>query len=272
MALFTKTAGGITFNESCIEDKYIIEKFLIIAKNHGFDNRVITYGVSPSPDFGYFDLASRYWRTSLCIYMSGGVSCFLECGIGFTEPWLFNARHSFELTLKGLLLYSVWLEGVNNNLELSANISSIKNIRSHFPNMHSLSQIYTDYENKIKSVIENWNMEISESHPSLNQLLLNKNDKIILDELNRSDPTSFTFRYPSLKKESEHMIQRLDWKHDETQLFPKTGLPKESGYFFDHIKTVNSLHDFNMRLTDIKNSISGTGDYIEEMQSYMSDF
>lgn len=272
MALFIKTSDGYKINEACIEEEYIIDKFTSSAQEYGFDDRLITFGVSPSPDFGYFELANRYWRSSLCIYLSGCVGCFLESGIGFTESWLFNARHSFELTLKGFLLFSVWLEGVNQDLELSAHVSSMEGLRKHFTSLHLLSHIYADYEKKIESVIQNWNSEISEEPPSLDESLLNKDEKIILDELDGVDSNSFTFRYPSLKRGPEDVIQRSDWKHDETQLFPTTGLPKESGYFFDHIKAVNALHDFNMRLTNIKNYLSGIGGYIGDIQDFIQDY
>lgn len=271
MALFVKTPDGYEIDESCWEERYIVERLKSSVQEYGFDDRVITLGVSPSPDFGYFDLASRYWRSSLCVYFSGCIGCFWESGIGFTEPWLFSARHSFELTLKGFVLLSAWLDGVNRDLGLPACYSSMRGLRSHFTNLHSLSQIYADYEKKIRSVIEGWNKEIAEEPPSLDELLLNTDDKNVLDELDASDLNSFTFRYPSLKKGSEDVIQKSDWKHDKAELYPISGLPKQSGYFFDHIKAVNSLHDFNMRLTAIKNSLIGIGAYIEDIQVYITD-
>jgi hypothetical protein len=54
-------------------------------------------------------------------------------------------------------------------------------------------------------------------------------------------------------------------------LLPKTGLPKESGYFFDHIMVMNSLHDLNMELNAIKNFHNHIWDYIGVLQDYAGE-
>jgi len=269
MALFIKTHDGLKVNDSCFEEQRIVEKFFVIAERNGFDNRVITYGVFPSPDFGYFDLADRFWRASLCIYLSGGIGCFWESGIGFTEPWLFNARHSFELILKGFLLFSVWLEKVKNETLSSGDITEIETLKEYFKSPHSLLEIYNNYQSRVKKVIENWKSKILDNPPELDRLTLKTDCEYILNELNELDTKSFTFRYPSLKKGSIDVIQKADWKHDASKLYPNTGLPKESGYFFDHIKSINSLHDLNTDLTNIRNYFNSISDYIGEMQDYI---
>jgi len=269
MALFQETPDGYEINETCIEESYILQRFYTSAKEHGFDKRVITYGVRPSPDFGYWDLASRYWRASLCLYFSGCVGCFWESGEGFTEPWLFNARHSFELSLKGCLLFSVWLEQANENLGVSGYVERVDKLRSHFPQSHSLQRIYDDYARRVASTLENWNSENCEEPPSLQELVLNPTAHTVLQELDAGDPHSFTFRYPSRRSGTQDVMQRCDWRHDATQLYPATGLPKKSGYWFDPIKTANSLHDFNLQLSNIKAYLGGIGDHIGHMYDYL---
>jgi hypothetical protein len=192
-------------------------------------------------------------------------------GIGFTEPWLFNARHSFELRLKGLLLYSVWFEDVNKNILSSGAISDIINLRDRFPDIHSLSTIYSDYRKKIESVIKDWSPELTGDIPSLNDLLLSSEQEEILEELHELDKKSFRFRYPTLKKGTIDVIQIVDWKNDTTKLYSKTGLPKESGCFFDHIKTINSLHDLNTGLINISNYLNAIWDNVGYMQELMED-
>ncbi len=269
MSLFEKTSDGIGINDSSFHEKHMIEKYISMINEQGIDFLPITYGVDPSPDFGYFDLADRYWRTSLCIYMAGIVRCFWESGVGFTEPWLFNVRHSFELKLKGLKLFSVWLEAVNQNIDTSGYVSSIEQLRRNFSNVHSLSSLYNDFSDSIKIAINNWSNEFSDEPPSLNEFFLNHQNKTILDELDEADPSSFSFRYPSIKNGQTDEIQKLGWKHDPNQLFPQSGLPKRAGYFFDHIKTVNSLHGLNTELTRIVNLSNSIWDYIGEMQRYI---
>lgn len=271
MTLITKIKNGLEFNDSCIHEKQIIEKYISAIREHGFDTLLITWGVDPSPDFGYFDLASRYWRASLCIYMSGGVHCFWERGVGFTEPWLFNARHSFELTLKGLKLFSEWLKAVNENIRTTGYVSSIVALKKIFSKLHSLSSLYADFKDSIQQAIQGWNSEIFQQAPSLKELVLSPHSEKILTELNEIDPNSFSFRYPSLKNGQTDEIQRLNCKPQPVELLPKTGLPKESGYFFDHIKTVNSVHDLNSELSKIVNLCNSIWDFVGDMQDYIQE-
>ena len=269
MAFIHKTADGLTFNTSCLDEARIIEKFNLNANEHGFDQLPITYGVNPSSDFGYFKLAENYWRTSLCIYMAGSSGCFMENGIGFTEPWLFNTRHSLELTVKGILLFSVWLQKVNMDLEESGYITSVKRLRDHFPKVHSLSDIYSEYKRNIQAVVTNWNTDISSDVPPVDKLLISNRAEDILNELNQIDPGSFTFRYPSLRHQEEDKIQQLGWRHDQSKLAPISGLPMESGYFFDHIKSINALHDLNSEFSEVKNFLGGIGCYIDDIQQFI---
>lgn len=271
MALISKTPDGIEFNDSSVQEQLIIEKYISAINKFGFNTLPITYGVNPSPDFGYFDLANRYWRASLCIYLSGGVHCFHERGVGFSEPWLFNARHSFELTLKGLKLFSVWLKSVSEHVETSGYVSSITRLRSSFSSSHSLSILYDDFKDSIQIALDAWNTEIFEEPPSIADFFLTAESERNLFELSELDPNSFSFRYPSLKNEQVDEIQKLDWKHDPTQLFPKSGLPKMAGYFFDPVKAVNSLHDLNTEFTKIVNLSNSIWDYLGDKQDYIRD-
>jgi hypothetical protein len=198
MSLINKTNNGYEFNESDASEKYIIEKFEVMFREYGFDSLMVTCGVSPTPDFGYFELADRFWRSSLCIYMAGGARCFWESGIGYSEPWLFNARHSFELSFKGLLLFTIWHEEVENDSLKSGHKNRMQDLRGYFQNPHSLLDIYLTYKTKIDNVIKCWNRSICEEVPQMDSMLLSNDCEEILKELDESDNKSFRFRYPSL--------------------------------------------------------------------------
>jgi len=270
--LFNKSKDGFEIDDSNPDEKNILERFSTVIEKYGFDDRPITFGLLPSPDLGYFDLADIYWRASLCLYLSGGVGCFQGSGIGFTEPWLFTVRHSIELRIKGFVLYTAWLENLNKDTGKSGVVSHINDLRKRFPKeQHGLVDIYNCYCVKINCIVGSWSTEITEEIPDRSKLLLNSKQKDVLKELNELDTKSFTFRYPTLKKGAVDVIQKADWKHDALKLYQNTGLPKESGYFFDHIKAVNSLHELNTSLVNISNYLNAIWDYIAEMQSLMGD-
>lgn len=95
--------------------------------------------------------------------------------------------------------------------------------------------------------------------------------KKILAEIDEADTTSFTFRYPSLKKDNVDHLQELDFKYDESELLPKTGLPKKSGYYFDHLKVINNLHKLMKEMKSIGQYLRAGSDYIGEIQDFEID-
>jgi hypothetical protein len=95
-----------------------------------------------------------------------------------------------------------------------------------------LHNLYNNYESRITAVINNWNTNEVLEKPEINLLLLKPTKMEMLKELDETNETSFRFRYPSLKQEDADSLQKIDWKHDSSMLFPKTGLPKKCGLFF----------------------------------------
>ncbi|NTU44125.1 MAG: hypothetical protein HGA99_01185 [Chlorobiaceae bacterium] len=253
---------GIYIDDEDIYEKYIIDSFVSLAGKKGFDCQVISSGVEPSPDFGYFALADRFWRASLCIYFSGTTNCFWESGTGYSEPWLFNARHAVELYIKGFLLNTVWLDKLQQNPFTTVRQTSLK-LKEVFNSIepHRLFSLYTEYHNRIECIIGNWNTEIISETLEISNLVLNQNAQEVLRELDEVDRTSFRFRYPSFKQERLDYVQKAGWNHDKDKLLPKTGLPIESSYFFDHIKVINSLHEL---VKDMKS--------IQEIFAYFNNF
>jgi hypothetical protein len=268
--------GGLFIDDSDTSEKYIIDSFMSLAENNGFDYLRISSGVEPSPDFGYFALADRFWRASLCIYFSGVTHCFWERGIGFSEPWLFNARHSIELYIKGFLLNTVWLDNIQSN-PLSPVRQTYFNFREIFNRrgVHHLSDLYKKYQERIESVIATWNTREFPETLELSSLLLSNEAQEILKELDEADNSSFRFRYPSLKQEQDNLehIQKAGWNHDNEKLFPKTGLPKESSYFFDHIKVINGLHQLIHEMKSVHEIFDGFNSFRDEqLNYYLSQF
>ncbi|MEW6408646.1 MAG: hypothetical protein AB1488_00840 [Nitrospirota bacterium] len=237
-----KKDGEISVDDSERDESPLVERFVTLVEKWGFDRLKVSSGINPSPDFGYFELADRFWRASLCIYFVGTTRGFWEDGVGYVEPWLFNARHSIELYLKGFLLYAFWFEELQNNHLSSGRKRQVDNLRSKINNPHNIYELYMDYENEFKNLIGRWNSEKLSDAPEVDKMLLSTEGKKILKEIDETDKTSFRFRYPSLKVEKADQLQELSWRHDESQLLPITGLPKRAGYFFDHVKVINSLH------------------------------
>lgn len=268
-----KKDGTIFVDDSDVSEKYIIDSFMSLAESRGFDHLRISSGVEPSPDFGYFALADRFWRASLCIYFSGITNCFWERGIGYSEPWLFNARHAIELYIKGFLLNTVWFEDIQNN-PLSPVRQSYHNFKEIFKDTkpHQLFDLYNkEYRARIEKVINNWNTTAIPETLELSSLLLSQESQEILKELDEADNSSFRFRYPSLKQDKIDYVQKSGWNHDDEKLLPKTGLPKESSYFFDHIKVINSLHKLITEMKSIHDNFIYYNDFRDEQLSdYLS--
>lgn len=263
--------GSMTIDNSDEEIKPIIEAFGTLIKKNGFDHLSVACGVNPSPDFGYFDLADRFWRASLCIYALGATSCFWERGAGYPEPWLFNARHAVELYIKGFLVNTIWLEELQNSSNLTTRKVEFSNLKKEFGNPHKLLDIYNLYTTRLTQVLGNWNLDAMPEVPEINYLVLGPDEKEIMEELDKSDETSFRFRYPSLKNGVTEALQQIDWHHDTSKLLPKTGLPTEAGYFFNHISVINSLYELVNELKKIKNYFEGITLFQDVINDYWSE-
>jgi hypothetical protein len=264
--------GEISIDDSELGEDDLLKRFVTMFEKWGFDKKNMSSGVTVGPDFGYFPLADRFWRASLCIYFSGVCGCFWESGVGYAEPWLFNVRHSIELYLKGFLLYAIWLEELKDNHLSQGSKKQILNLNKD----HGLADIYKKYDDKLKNLNSSWDKENLLQLPKLEKILLPTESKEILMEIDEFDKKSFKFRYPSLtagktkvangKKKSIDHLQELDWKHDYTQILPLTGLPKKAGYFFDHLRVINSFHPLIKEIRLIESYLSANWDYISEYQ------
>ena len=250
-------------------EKVLIEKLWVLLEKHGYDLDSASTGVFPCPDFGYFELAGRYWRASLCIYFAGFSKAFIEAGAGFLEPWLFNSRHAIELYTKGLLLYVAWYQELHHDFLKSGYKKQVDKIQ--IQNDHNPITIYNKYKKKLETVLSSWDSDENCEPPELNKLILTKRGEDILSEISEADPTSFRFRYPSLihrhgKKGKPHKIQEMSWKWNEEKLFSVTGLSKEAGIAFTHVKIINSIHDLFRELSDIGDCHDAFYAYFGEMQ------
>jgi len=250
-----------------LEEKTLIENLWALIEKHGIDIDSASAGVFPSPDFGYFALAGRYWRASLCIYFAGFSKGFIEAGAGFIEPWLFNARHSIELYLKGFLMYATWYKEIHHDFLKRGYKSQVEKIQ----NLHNMRKLYGEYKETIKELLNSWNSDEVCDPPELVKVILTDQGEEILNEISETDPSSFRFRYPSLvqhrgDKEKVHRIQELSWRWDKEKLFPLTGLPKTAGVAFTHIKAINCIHDLIKELSDIKDYHDGLYAYLGEVQ------
>jgi len=244
---------------------------LLKKRGFGFDTRNVSCGVNATPDFGYFELGDRFWRASLCIYFSGASGCFWESGAGYPEPWLFNTRHSIELYLKGFLLFAAWFRDLQDDFLSSGHRRHFYNLKSYINKPHNLYELYKDYKQRLEDVIAGWNIEEVPDHPKLDKMLLTTEGEEILKEFDEADRTSFRFRYPSLKIADRDRLQELGWRYDNSQLLPKTGLPTEAGFFFDHVKVINSFHKLRQEMKTIESYLNGCWDYIGEFQDIKLD-
>lgn len=271
MPFIQKDEAGLKLDTSAWEEERIIDGFEALFKKNGFDTQEVSCGVTPSPDFGYFALGNRFWRASLCIYFSGASRCFYESGAGYPEPWLFNTRHSIELYLKGFLLFVAWFNELQEDFLLSGNRIHYDNLKSYFKKPHNLYELYKDYQHRLEDVIARWSIKRGSYHPKLDKMLLSTEGEEILKEIDEADRTSFRFRYPSLKTSDKDHLQELNWTYDDSQLLPKTGLPKEAGFYFDHVKVINSIHKLIQEMKAIESYLGGCWDCIGEIQDVKLD-
>jgi hypothetical protein len=263
--------GTLTIDDSDSEILPIIEAFGSLIERKHFDHLRVACGVIPSPDFGYFELAFRFWRASLCIYAMGTTDSFYERGSGFPEPWLFNARHAVELYIKGFLVNTIWLEELQSTDHLTIRKVEFDNLKKEFGKPHKLTEIYAKYTTRLSQVLGSWNLDAMPEVPDFNMLVLGTDEKEMLEELDKSDETSFRFRYPSLKQGDTEALQKIDWHHDSSKLLPKTGLPTEAGYMFDHIFVINNLYKLVGELKKIKGYFEGITMYQDVLNDYWSE-
>jgi len=223
----------------------------------------VACGFPPSPDIGYFQLADRYWRASLCIYFSGATGCFREKGGGYPEPWLFNARHSIELYLKGFLMYASWFKELQHDFVSSTGARTYFNyLMKYLKPPHKLYDLYGKYREGLNDVNDKWDkLELSE-HPQLERMLLRSEGEDLLKEIDEADDNGFRFRYPTIAD----YLQKQSWVDDISQLLPRTGLPKKAGFLFDHVKVINSLHKLIEEINSIESYLNSCWDYIGEYQ------
>ena len=270
--------GNICIDDSEWDEEPLIDRFCTLIKKWRFDSLNVSTGVWSSPDFGYFDLADRFWRASLCIYFLGTSQGFWERGIGYAEPWLFNVRHSIELYLKGFLLYVIWFEELQHNHLSSGYKTQIDNLKTK----HELADLYEKCNDNLKSLVSGWNTEKLSNPPQLDKMLLTAQGEDILKEIIEADKKGFRFRYPSLVgrktkamnsniDRKKHCLQRADWKHDNKELLPITGLPKKAGYFFDHVKVINALHILIKEMKSIASYYDASWAFIGNLQDIELD-
>jgi len=105
----------------------------------------------------------------------------------------------------------------------------------------------------------------------MGKILLGQEGEEILKEIDEADRTSFRFRYPSLKRNQTDHLQEINWQYDDSQLLSKTGLPKNSGFFFDHITVINSFHKLIMEIKAIASYLGACWDHIGEIQDIALD-
>lgn len=275
MTIFIQNDKSLRIDTSNLElyEKHLIEKLWSLLEKHGYELDSASTGVFPCPDFGYFKLAGRYWRASLCIYFAGFSKAFIEAGTGFLEPWLFNSRHAIELYTKGLLLYASWYQELNGDPLKTGHKKQIEKIDT----AHNPIKIYEKYKDKLKAVLSTWNSDRICEVPELEKFILTERGEDILFEISEADPNSFRFRYPSLhhrrsKNESSQRIQQMSWEWNEEKLFPVTGLPKEAGIAFTHVKIINTTHDLIKELSDIVDYHDALYAHIEELQGFASEW
>lgn len=275
MALFSYDENGrigIIESDRCAFEGTLIEKLSTLLEVHGCDMDASTTGVFESPDLGYFALADRFWRASLCIYFAGFCKAFMEAGAGFLEPWIFNVRHSIELYLKGCILFTEWY----NELREDIGTSGRKTMVDKIENKHGLMDLYDIYRREITEVVGNWPLD-EDYTPEMEKLVLSEYGEKILQEISDADSSGFRFRYPSLMEKTpdgnkSHKLQEFAMTWDDKQLFPITNLPKKSGVGFRHVKMMNAFHDLFIEMKNIENYHDAIYTYIDELQSYMRNY
>jgi hypothetical protein len=271
MPFIEKEDKEVMIEDSDWEEKSLVDGFMALLGKRSLYDSEVSCGVNPSPDFGYCELGDRFWRGSLCIYFFGASNHFWERGAGYPEPWLFNARHSIELYLKGFSLFAFWFKELQENSLSSGLRKQIENLGALIKNFHGLYYLYADYRNSIQNIIGKWSVKGVSETPKLKNLLLSQEGEDLLKEIDEADKTGFRFRYPSLRKDQKDSLQKLSWRYEELQVLPKTGLPQEAGFCFDPRKVINSLHKLMHEMKEIRSYLGGCWDYIGEMQDIVLD-
>lgn len=261
------------------DDEYILEKLWPLVDKNGLDLDVISSGVSRGADFGNFELADRFWRASLCIFMAGITHCFWERGAGFTEPWLFNARHSAELYIKGFIHCTQWLQRLSEDSKASSFSNRDRPVYGH-----KLYPLYRSYVQQIDSLFSQTSRRGWLAEVKAEELLIEPEYESLLEELDSSDPSGFRYRYPSLaakdvgslhppqKESPEHSLQEIGWEWNSGKLLPKTGLPVVAGCFFDPTRAINSVHDLVHRLRSLATLFSGLEEYVYHNQELQREY
>jgi hypothetical protein len=90
MTFIKKTDKGYLIANEIPDEKNLIKGFLALIEKERLDSLPVSCGVNPAPDFGYLELADRYWRASLSIYFFGISNGFWERGAG-----MFRVRHDY---------------------------------------------------------------------------------------------------------------------------------------------------------------------------------
>lgn len=272
MPLFSNDSGVWQVNEEELEhdEEELIASFIALAKKNRFNALETSCGVPVSPDFGYLHMADRFWRASMGIYMLGVTDHFEGRGIGYSEPWLFNARHAFELYIKGFVLYARWLIDVQSDFSDGGYRSEIKSLYAFFKREinHTIDKLYYEYRDLIADLSQKWNYEKFKEAPAFDKMLISQSALNIIDEIGQIDRSSFRFRYPSIEvlPEKIQKLQGWDWKSDPSKVLPESGLPQESGYSFDHIKVINSLHMLRRECVRVGKYLDANWDYIGNEQ------
>lgn len=277
MTFIECTNNKYIIDDSCGDEKPLVEAFASLISKKGFDNFSVVCGVNASPDFGYLELGDRFWRASLSIYFMGSTGGFVERGCGYVEPWLFNARHAIELYVKGFLFYSFWLKELQKDTLTKGEINKVHNLKQKLGILHDIYGLYESYEKEIEDLIRTWNTKELSDPPDMSMLLLREDHKNSLNELDQADKSSFRFRYPSfseniqsknVKKSTIDTLHEIGWGHDKTELLPNIGLPSKAGYFFDHLTVINNIHALMKGLNSIASYLNSYWSYIDERQNY----
>ena len=223
-----------------------------------FHNPMIVYGLSRNPDFGYFELGKRYWASSVCIYSIGAADGFSGNGIGYTEPWLFLARHTMELCLKSMNLYLIWLDALQLNRYQNVAVDISELLKQFYGGCHNLLYLYTKYKEK------SW--ELSQLRPvpnfvgsGLSNMVLSTENEQILNGVHEIDPNSFRFRYPTERASSGvDKFQEVGWRHDQ-DIDANTNIAKTSGTFFNHLDVFEKLTNLYKGLYEVCNGFENSG-------------
>jgi hypothetical protein len=266
LSFINLTDNVLDIEDSDPSEKAIIEGFAPLFKKKGFDKRGLSLGVNSSPDFGHFELADRFWVGSLAIYFSGVSRCFSAKGGGYPEPWLFNACHSIECYLKGLLLYSVWFQEVHNKANSPNQGKYLMELKKYFRKSLHLYEIYDNYQNRLSEVIDQWKGKELPDRPELKKMLFTPDAEHILKEIDEVDKKSSRFGYPNLKRSEADQLPLSSRQADGLQVPHGPGLPKDPGYFFDHMVVINSLHSLRQEIKAIESYLGQFRDYIGGFQ------